>query len=499
MKNIISITALLLFTCLVTGQIRVTPEGYPLLPKKPSIITLVDNDSIMVQTDDGIVRDISFGDFKSLLPSTGTGSEFIKVTPAEYLALTPTELAENDYMIVDSKASVSIDFMYESIYDTDGNGAVDDSEMLGGQLPSHYLDNTVRTDEEIEDIIGSKIVGGTNVTTSYNDTTGETTINSTASGGTSDHGGLTGLGDDDHPQYFNQPRGDARYLQSEVDGSTTNELQTISKSGSTVTLSNGGGSFSDSNTQRTNEEIEDIIGSKIVGGTNVTTSYNDTTGETTINSSASGGVTDGDKGDITVSSGTWNIDDGVIGLSNIATGAVSTSKILNNTIQNEDLASNSVSSSKISNGTILGEDISTTFYDQGTYTPSISDAGGGATYSYSSSIGRWRKIGDLVFLDIFINLITTSGTATGAFEIGNLPASIGTSATYIGNVSVQAMSINGASGDSFYDLQAIMNNNGTDEIRLIHKDPVNTLNNQVTVNGVFFDSGSILITMIYRL
>lgn len=36
------------------------------------------------------------------------------------------------------------------------------------------------------------------------------------------------------------------YLTSEVDGSTTNELQTISKSGSTVTLSNGGGSFLDS-------------------------------------------------------------------------------------------------------------------------------------------------------------------------------------------------------------------------------------------------------------
>ncbi|MEZ4959360.1 MAG: hypothetical protein R2830_06045 [Saprospiraceae bacterium] len=32
---------------------------------------------------------------------------------------------------------------------------------------------------------------------------------------------------------------------TEVDGSTTNELQTISKSGSTVTLSNGGGSFTD--------------------------------------------------------------------------------------------------------------------------------------------------------------------------------------------------------------------------------------------------------------
>jgi hypothetical protein len=30
-------------------------------------------------------------------------------------------------------------------------------------------------------------------------------------GGASDHGALTGLGDDDHPQYLNNARGDARY------------------------------------------------------------------------------------------------------------------------------------------------------------------------------------------------------------------------------------------------------------------------------------------------
>ena len=30
-------------------------------------------------------------------------------------------------------------------------------------------------------------------------------------GGSSDHGGLTGLGDDDHTQYHNDTRGDARY------------------------------------------------------------------------------------------------------------------------------------------------------------------------------------------------------------------------------------------------------------------------------------------------
>ncbi len=39
---------------------------------------------------------------------------------------------------------------------------------------------------------------------------------------------------------------DAGYLTSEVDGSVTNEIQTISRTGTTVTLSNGGGSYTDS-------------------------------------------------------------------------------------------------------------------------------------------------------------------------------------------------------------------------------------------------------------
>jgi hypothetical protein len=39
---------------------------------------------------------------------------------------------------------------------------------------------------------------------------------------------------------------DAGYLTAEVDGSTSNELQTISRTGLTVTLSNGGGSYTDS-------------------------------------------------------------------------------------------------------------------------------------------------------------------------------------------------------------------------------------------------------------
>lgn len=45
----------------------------------------------------------------------------------------------------------------------------------------------------------------------YKTGTGVQAINSPSAAGISDHGGLTGLSDDDHTQYHNDTRGDARY------------------------------------------------------------------------------------------------------------------------------------------------------------------------------------------------------------------------------------------------------------------------------------------------
>ncbi|MGL4566037.1 MAG: hypothetical protein ACRCVD_12140, partial [Halioglobus sp.] len=45
-------------------------------------------------------------------------------------------------------------------------------------------------------------------------------VDQTAGGGVSDHGALTGLGDDDHTQYLNNARGDARYTPAAHVGQT---------------------------------------------------------------------------------------------------------------------------------------------------------------------------------------------------------------------------------------------------------------------------------------
>lgn len=67
-------------------------------------------------------------------------------------------------------------------------------------------------------------------------------------GGVTDHGFLTGLADDDHTQYHNNARGDARYVQ----------------------LSN------------LNESVDDRVAALLVAGTNITLTYNDGAGTLTV-------------------------------------------------------------------------------------------------------------------------------------------------------------------------------------------------------------------------
>ena len=78
----------------------------------------------------------------------------------------------------------------------------------------------------------------------------------------------------------------------------------------------------------------------------------------------------------------------------------------------------------------------------GSFSPTLIDAGGGATYS-STATGRYNKVGDLVTVSVRFLSISTSGTPTGTLRIENLPFGVDNLET-VGSVLISG------SDSSFY-------------------------------------------------
>lgn len=98
--------------------------------------------------------------------------------------------------------------------------------------------------------------------------------------GVSDHGALVGLADDDHLQYHTDARGDTRYY-------TQSQIDTALNAKAATTHGHVAANITDFT-----EATQDVIGTSLVAGSNVTVTYDDAVGSATISATPGAGVTD---------------------------------------------------------------------------------------------------------------------------------------------------------------------------------------------------------------
>jgi hypothetical protein len=119
-----------------------------------------------------------------------------------------------------------------------GGGVTDHGALTGladNDHPQYALASTLA--ETVRDTIGSALVAGANITITVNDA-GDTITIAAAGGGVTDHGALTGLGDDDHPQYL-LTAGAAEFIRDTMGTGLVagaNITITVNDAGDTITI-----------------------------------------------------------------------------------------------------------------------------------------------------------------------------------------------------------------------------------------------------------------------
>jgi hypothetical protein len=122
--------------------------------------------------------------------------------------------------------------------------------------------------------------------------------------GVSDHGALTGLGDDDHSQYHTDARGDARYepksaaIQTHIASTANPHGVTAAQTGAytsaqTDTLLAGKAAASHGHTSTAisdfAEAVDDQVAALLTAGANITLTYDDAANKLTIAATGGGG------------------------------------------------------------------------------------------------------------------------------------------------------------------------------------------------------------------
>jgi tRNA(Leu) C34 or U34 (ribose-2'-O)-methylase TrmL len=160
------------------------------------------------------------------------------------------------------------------VYDAD-NGTIKINS-----LNTDTNDDTQLTTEQVQDIMSVTLVGGTNTTVVYDDEdTGSITINSTDNNTQLTQAEIEEMG-------FSTT--DTNTQRSDEDIRDVASAQWVNGINTTVVKDDGANTIkinsTDTNTQLTNEQVQDIMGGALVNGTNTTVVYDDNAGTIKINS-----------------------------------------------------------------------------------------------------------------------------------------------------------------------------------------------------------------------
>jgi len=108
-------------------------------------------------------------------------------------------------------------------------------------------------------------------------------------------------------------------------------------------------------------------------------------------------------------------------------------------------------------------------YEEGTFTPAITFGGGATSLTYTGRVGRYTKIGNVVYFVVYIEL-SNKGSSTGSAQITSLPfTSLSTFVRFRINIGYEFMT-GTAPRDGYVS-------NSTTSIQLLTSSELNTLTN----------------------
>ena len=262
-----------------------------------------------------------------------------------------------------------------------------------------------------------------------------------------DHGALTGLEDDDHPQYLNEERGDNRYIKV-VDGVVTDHSDLL-------------GLAEDDHPQYLNKERADALYAKIddagggfqlVGNVEPDENPNDNTDYDDLLSSEGNALFDPSSGALWVSDGDVWVNIGSLGQFVLKAGDTMTgSLVIEDSLSvSADVTSGTLklgSSAKVSS--VLNEDdmisdsvvalatqksikayvdnkiIEAKEYQTGVWSPLFSVEGvSGTTINQSTTLGSFTRIGNMVFAKFSISTSSVVVGNVGNIIINDLPYTV---------------------------------------------------------------------------